>query len=129
MQNTKTAGGRHARRTRAQWTVDVVKWRQSGLSSEAYAAQRGLNRSSLLAWSAKLGPDVAEQELTPSAAKPVTFVPLRVREQKPTETMLPSSAGSVEILLSNGRRVRVTGAVGAAELAQVIAIVEGTAGC
>jgi len=129
MQNTTRAGGRHARRTRAEWTVDVVKWRQSGLSSEVYAAERGLNRSSLLAWSAKLGPHIAEPELLPSEVKPVRFVPLRVREQEPSETRLPSSAGSVEILLSNGRSVRVTGAVKAAELSQVIAVVEGTARC
>jgi len=127
MQNPRKAGGRHARRTRAEWMVDVVRWRQSGVSSEVYADHHGLNRSSLLAWSAKLGPQLPEQDVPPPAATTRAFVPLRVRaDAAAAATALNNMGpGHMEIVLSNGRSVRVRGVVDAAELAQVIAVVEG----
>ena len=124
MQNTGTVSARRARRSRAEWTADVVRWRKSGLGSAEYAAEHGLERSSLLWWSSQLGPNIDEREAHPSSAAPVAFVPLRVREDKvAVEAPAP---GYIEVVLNNGRRVRVTGAVDGAELARVVAAVEGS---
>jgi hypothetical protein len=100
-----------------------VRWRKSGLGSAEYAAEHGLERARLLWWSSLLGPNIGEREAPPPSAAPVAFVPLRVREDKvAVEAPAP---GYIEVVLNNGRRVRVTGVVDGAELARVVAAVEG----
>jgi hypothetical protein len=124
MQTTTTKHANGVRRSRAEWTSEVSEWRGSGLSAADYAKQRGLNRGTLLWWSRKVGRNHAEHSAAPrSAAAPVTFVPVRVREE-----ILESAAGgqgSIEIILCNGRRVRVAGAVDGGILGCVLDAAEG----
>jgi hypothetical protein len=54
---------------------------------------------------------------------PVAFVPVRVREE-PLESA-PAVQGSIEVILSNGRRVRIAGAVDGGTLARVLDAAEG----
>lgn len=112
------------RRSRAEWTSEVIRWRGSGLSAAEYAKQRGLNRGTLLWWSRKVGRSDAEQPTMPrAAAAPVTFVPVRVREEPLEATSL--GQGSIEVILCNGRRVRIAGAVDGGTLARVLDAAEG----
>lgn len=124
MQNTTTTPAQRARRTRAEWTVEVGRWRKSGLGSAEYATQRGLKRGTLLWWSRQVGvaSDV-DGGATKTAAASVTFVPLRVREEH-VGSKSPEQ-GTIEIILCNGRRVRVAGAVDGGTLACVLDAAEG----
>ena len=106
-----------------------MRWRKSGLGSAEYAAERGLKRSSLLWWSSQLGPGTVERAASEPSAATASFVPLRVREDKLGTEAPARGASSIEVVLCNGRRVRVTGAIDAAELARVWVVVEGGSGC
>jgi len=119
----------YARRTRAEWTAEVVRWRQSGLNSAAYAEAHGLHRATLLYWSTKLGRDVVAPAAPPVETEPVAFVPLRMRPQQPPKLPEEQSACVMEVLLCNGRRVRVTGDVHPQELARLVSALEGHNEC
>jgi hypothetical protein len=60
----------------------------------------------------------------------VTFLPVQVRESQPQRIAVTADdGGAIEVLLNNGRRVRLTGAVDSVVLAQVLAAVEGERRC
>ncbi|HEX3854022.1 MAG TPA: hypothetical protein VHW01_23825 [Polyangiaceae bacterium] len=91
------------------WSDRVRRWRESGLTSSAFAAQEGLARPQALSWWAwRLAKDERE--------KPCK----RGRERKPrlrlvrldAEMLRPtSSEDAVEIVTGNGVRVLVTSRV------------------
>lgn len=122
MQNTTTKRAYPVRRSRAEWTAEVAQWRKSGLGSAEYAQQRDLKRGTLLWWSRRVG-KTSEVRTPSAAATPVMFVPLRIREDQ--TAALESSQGSIEVILRNGRRVRVSGAVDGGALARVLDAAEG----
>jgi len=121
MGNTKTKA---ARRSREQWVAEVARWRKSGLNSTEYAREHGLNRSTLLGWSFKAGATAVQ----PETSTPARFLPVRVRDCDSVKSV-NSSPSHIEIVLGNGRLIRVAGAVDASELARVLAAVEGGIGC
>jgi hypothetical protein len=124
MQNMATKRAYHARRSRAEWTAEVIQWRKSGLGSAEYAKQRDLKRGTLLWWARQLGDaSEARSAATRPTATPVTFVPLRVREEQVEAGS--TGPGSIEVILCNGRRVRVAGAVDGGTLARVLDAAEG----
>lgn len=125
MQNTTTKRAYRVRRSRAEWTAEIIQWRKSGLGSAEYATQRGLNRGTLLWWSRQVGASNEVRVAAPTAAvTPVAFVPLRVREVPPLESA-STAQGSIEVILCNGRRVRIAGAVDGGTLARVLDAAEG----
>lgn len=111
------------RRSRAEWVEEVRRWRQSGRTAAVYASERGLHAGTLAAWASKLR-DVATAdggaERTPSA-----FLPVRVTTPRPSQ----SAGADVEIVLNNGRRVRVGGDFQSEQLARLLAVVEGGSSC
>ena len=124
MQNMTTKRAYRVRRSRAEWTAEIIQWRKSGLGSAEYAAQRGLNRGTLLWWSRQVGAANEVRAAAPTAAvTPVAFVPLRVRKD-PLESV-STAQGSIEVILCNGRRVRIAGAVDGGTLARVLDAAEG----
>ena len=124
MQNTTTKRAYRVRRSRAEWTAEIIQWRKSGLGSAEYATQRGLKRGTLLWWSRQVGAANEVRGAAPTAAvTPVAFVPLRVREV-PQESA-STAQGSIEVILCNGRRVRIAGAVDGGTLARVLDAAEG----
>lgn len=127
MGNTKTHA-KAARRSREQWVAEVAGWRKSGLGSAEYAQQRGLNRSTLLGWSFRVGAMEGRPATRREASTPTRFLPVRVRTREPAKVAV-SDASRIEIVLANGRLVRVAGAVDAGELARVLAAAEGAEPC
>lgn len=94
------------------------------MGSAEYAKQRDLNRGTLLWWSRRVGAARVERNTAPrTASAPVTFVPLRVREEQFESASAVQS--SIEVILRNGRRVRVAGAVDGGTLARVLDAAEG----
>jgi hypothetical protein len=124
MQNMTTKRAYRARRSRAEWTAEVIRWRKSGLGSAEYAKQRDLERGTLLWWSRQVGAASGERDAATRAARAaVTFVPLHVREEHLES--VSAGQGSIEVILCNGRRVRIAGAVDGSTLARVLDAAEG----
>ena len=124
MQNMTTKRAYRVRRSRAEWTAEVIQWRKSGLGSAEYAKQRDLNSGTLLWWSRQVGAAIDKRGAAPRAAPAaVTFVPLRVREEQLAS--VSAGQGSIEVILCNGRRVRIAGAVDGGTLARVLDAAEG----
>jgi hypothetical protein len=130
MQNTATKTARRPRRSRAEWVAEVRQWRASGLSSVQYASQRGLKSGTLLWWwSRRVGTASDNRPQAQGAAARVPFVPVRVRQDSPDTRTPVRAAGSIEVILSNGRRVRAIGEVDTTDLARVLDAAEGGPGC
>lgn len=100
--------------TRADWKKRVQQWDKSGLSAAAFAAREGIEAKQLVWWRWKL-------RATPSepAAAPLSFLPVRVVDR--AAPPLPRSA-PIEIVLPNGRIVRVPPGFDPGALAQLLTI-------
>jgi hypothetical protein len=85
---------------RAVWAKEVKAFRDSGLSAEEYAGQRGINLLTFQRWVRRLG-DVAD---TGQRSALPAFVPVRVVHSP--ERPSSGSPFQVEIDLTNGRRLR-----------------------
>ena len=115
--------------TREQWRQHVSWWQESGQSAEAYAAGAGLNASTLQHWRWKLGASTKRG----SAGAGRVFQSRRrngeagfhfVELTPPAVDAGAEGDSSLEIVLSGGRRVRVSAGFDAATLTRVIAAVE-----
>ena len=80
------------KRTAAQMARLVTRWRKSGESRAAFARRHGVSGWSFWYWCRKLSETAPAQTAVP------LFVPVRVT---------PEAEASIEIVLSDGARVRV----------------------
>ena len=94
-----------------QWRLRINEWQRSGLSVQAFCAQRGLARPSFYAWRRTL-----EQRAVAKAA----FVPVQV-----VADAAPLQATTQEVVLADGRTVQVAPGFDAATLRQLPAVLEG----
>jgi hypothetical protein len=94
-----------------QWRLRINEWQRSGLSVQAFCAQRGLARPSFYAWRRTL-----EQRAVAKAA----FVPVQV-----VADAAPLQATTLEVVLADGRTVRVAPGFDGATLRQLLAVLEG----
>jgi transposase-like protein len=90
--------------------------RESGMSLSGFAREYGLQPARVWRWSAKL---------REKANHSVLFHPVRIVESRTGN----HGAGAIEVVLLDGRRVRVPEGFAAADLARVLAVLEGTASC
>jgi hypothetical protein len=119
---------KRARRSRAEWGEEVRQWKASGRSADEYAAVRGLNAGTLLVWSSKLRSERRHEGRSGMAE--LKFVPVRVAERE--DTLKSGSQGAesgIEIVLRNGRMIRIRGDVSARALCVVLEAVEGGERC
>lgn len=98
------------RESRAVWERRLVRWEKSGLTRVEFARREGVNPSTLGWWRSTLRKDEALPE--------VSFVEVTVPE-RPLMKSPP-----IEVVLTNGRTVRVPPAFDAGELARVLAVAE-----
>ena len=94
------------RETRQQWTERVERWRRSELTAREFAAQEGVRATTLSWWGA---------ELRRAARASPGFI----------EVAQPSAEGSIEVVLGERLRIRVSGAFDAGLLRRVVAALEG----
>lgn len=80
------------------WRRMMRLWRGSGLSVRAFCEEQGFSQPSFYAWRRTL----AERD---SAAVP--FVPVTVTAEPQAPSTANGSAGAVELVLNDGRRLRV----------------------
>jgi hypothetical protein len=118
------------RASRAEWEKRVQRWKDSGLSAKEYAAETGLNATTLANWHWKLSPGAAtadaENEPGPtritkiaptSAVSAARFV--EVRGPAPDVEVAP-----LELVMSRGIRLRVPTGFDEATLIRLVRAVE-----
>src|SRR6516162_9999072 len=98
-------------RKERQWRRRIDQWRASGLSVRAFCALHGLANASFYAWRRVLERRAAEQP---------AFVPVQV-----VADTMPAQTSALEVVLADGRTVRVAPGFDAATLRQLLAVLEG----
>ena len=94
-----------------QWRQWITEWRASGLSVRAFCGRRGLATPSFYHW---------RRVLERRAAEKAAFVPVQVVAEA-----VPAPAAALEVVLTDGRIVRVAPGFDAATLRQLLAVLEG----
>ena len=94
-----------------QWRSWIGEWQASGLSVRAFCQRRGLTVASFYSW---------RRVLQRRAAEKATFVPVQVLPDA-----VPTQTSALEVVLTNGRTVRVAPGFDAATLRQLLAVLEG----
>ena len=95
-----------------QWQRRIERWRASGLSVRAFCARHGLATASFYNWRRVLQ--------RRAAAEQPAFVPVQV-----VHDAVPTQASALEVVLTDGRTVRVVRGFDAATLRQLLAVLEG----
>jgi transposase len=98
-------------RKEQQWRCWIGEWRASGLSVRAFCERRGLATPTFYAW---------RRTLERRAAQKAAFVPVQVLADA-----LPTQTSALEVVLAEGRTVRVAPGFDAATLRQLLAVLEG----
>jgi hypothetical protein len=98
-------------RKERQWRRRINDWRASGLSVRDFCARHGLATASFYNWRRALERRVAEGP---------AFVPVQV-----VADAVPAQASALEVVLVDGRTVRVAPGFDAATLRQLLAVLEG----
>ena len=101
------------------WRQALVQQRSSSLSIRRFCEQEGLATATFYLWKRRLGQGAGGQaggSLTPVGFAPVQVVP---------EAAPVAATGSLEMFLSQDRRIRLTGKVDRQQLADVLAALDG----
>jgi hypothetical protein len=126
-----SASGRRARRSAAEWRTEVAAWRASGVSARDYAQGRGIHAGTLMGWASRLS--AAASSSTPRSktqSEGSAFLPVRVKgAADAASTNGDAKKLSVEIALSGGRTVRLSGELGLGQLARLLDAIEGRGRC
>jgi transposase len=120
-----------SRSTRAQWTSRVQRWRESGRQGGAFAAQEGVKEKTLRWWAWRLEregviggvPSAASAERARRGSIPageISFVQLT-----PAPAASATDSQPLEVMLSNGRVLRVPANFDSASLLRVVAALDG----
>ena len=102
-------------RKEQEWRRWIGEWRASGLSVRAFCERRGLATHRFYYWRR-----VLEQQ----AAEKAAFVPVQV-----VADVFPAPTSALELVLVNGRIVRVAPGFDAATLRQLLTVLEGERPC
>ena len=98
-------------RKERQWRRRIGEWQASGLSVRAFCERRGLTFASFYAW---------RRGLQRRAAEKAAFVPVQV-----VADAVPTQTSALEVILTDGRAVRVAPGFDAATLRQLLDVLEG----
>ena len=124
---------RRPKRSAEEWLQEVNRWRSSGQSADVYARTHDLHPGTLAFWASRLrhGADSRPARKSTNGASASAFLPVRVSSKSALREISTemSVVGGLEVVLTNGRRVRVAGPFRAESLAQLLAVVEGGATC
>lgn len=111
------------RANREEWLKRVERWKESGLTAKEFAAETGINASTLQFWRYKLrkpGP-ASERARRPRVTSAILSSIVEVR---PAAT---SGDARFEVELANGRRLRVPAVYDASALRALMAVLEAAA--
>jgi transposase len=99
-----------------EWTRWIQLWQQSKLSIRAFCLKHRLSESSFFAW---------RRQLKLRDVAPVAFVPIRVVP----DAAAANSANPIDLVLADGRCLRVPPGFDPATLRQLLAVLEDNASC
>jgi transposase len=102
-------------RKEQQWRRCIEQWRASGLSVRAFCARHGLTTASFYNW---------RRVLERRAAEVPAFVPVQV-----VADTVPVQSSGLEVVLVDGRAVRVAPGFDAGTLRRLLAVLEGEGPC
>ncbi len=102
-------------RKERQWRRWIGEWQASRLGVRAFCARHGLPTASFYHWRRVLDRRAAEQ---------TTFVPVQI-----VADAVPVLTGNLEVVLADGRAVRVAPGFDAATLRRLPAVLEGEGPC
>jgi transposase len=101
---------------RSEWAERVGRWQKSGLSADEFAERAGINPKRLVWWRWKLRAAPPAPELR--------FLPVHVVD---SVSGPPGAGAALEVVLPNGRVVRVAPGFDPAMLESVLSIASGGA--
>ena len=99
-----------------RWRQLLDRWHHSGLSVRAFCRRHRLSEATFYARRRSLGQPPSAGA---GAAEPLTFVPISVRH----DTLLPAAA-ALELVLGNGRLLRIPQGFDPAALRHLLAALE-----
>src|SRR4051812_34800939 len=105
--------------TRAIWEERIARWQQSKLSAEEYAPLEGVRPSSLKWWRWRLSGEV-RRATTPAKGEPTKAAFIEVGASAPVPEAAAQTSPRFEVVLRNGRVVRVPAGFSDGELARVL---------
>ncbi len=122
MKQARLPAGEHQGRHRSHrsrdwfWRETLRQFAASGQSIRGFCRSRGLSEPSFYSWRRRLA--THDESLSPTAhpSEAPAFVPVRVTDQ---------TSEGIEIVLRGDRRIRLSGPVDRAALAEVVAVLEG----
>jgi len=118
---------KRARRSRAEWLDELRRWRASGQSAADYARERGIHAGTLAEWASKVRDSVVAPRVG-SGQRNSMFVPVHVAPVAETSAgEAGADRGQIELVLRNGRSVRVSGKFDGEAVARLLMIAEGAA--
>lgn len=120
MSNTQTVkrAGKRPSRSRPEWLSEVQQWRQSGQSASEYARAHDLDAGTLAWWASRFKKEAGIPRVRRNKPKPA-FLAVQVRQSRaPLE-------GTFEVVLANGRCVRVSGDFDVERVSRLLAAAEG----
>lgn len=103
------------------WRQTFRKWQRSGLTIREFCAVQGLAEHNFHAWRRELA--WRDQGAGGKSREPAAFVPVVVRPE------LVGADSAIEVVLGNGRRVRVGPGFDADTLTLVVTLLEGGRSC
>ncbi len=106
-----------AREGREVWAKRIERWRDSGLTTKEFAAETGVNATTLAYWRWQLAGGTRRARA--KAPAPVRFVELAAAAPS------AEAAPGFEVVLAGGRVVRVPPRFDGAELFRLVQVLEG----
>jgi hypothetical protein len=102
-------------RKERQWRRWISQWQASGLSVREFCARHGMATANFYNW---------RRVLERRAAERAAFVPVQV-----VADAVPAQASTLEVVLTDGRAVRVAPGFDAATLRRLLAVLQGEESC
>lgn len=113
------------------WRNTIRRWQRSGLSLRDFCAEQQLSESSFQAWRRTIAR--REQASSPPVPEPhdllPAFVPVRLTSPPIPPAFLTPSTSSLELVLGQGRIVRVPAGFDVATLRNLLAVLEEGPSC
>jgi hypothetical protein len=119
------AGKKYWREAEARQVMQA--WEQSGQDLSAFAARHGLKAARLARWASRLGKGAVRGRKRVSAG--AAALKLRFHPVALIGTTPAVETSAIEVVLLDGRRVRVPSGVASEDLDRVLRVLEGRSRC